>query len=357
MVKNSFEALTPAVVMQVVEQTWNLRLDGSLFPYPSYVNRVFGLRAETGQEYVAKFYRPGRWSLEAITEEHRFLADCAAAEIPVVLPLASPEGDTLGEAEVEAGEQVITFYFALFPKRAGRAFDAEGEQDWLRLGNLLGRLHVVGRKRPAACRQVWTPEMTTARYIEELLAAHLVNPDFEDEYMTICNQALGRIEPLFDESISDTAGLPACDFPFASQTAGAGMGGSGGLALQRIHGDCHRGNILEHPDKGLLLIDFDDMMSGPVVQDLWLLLPGSYEESKREIGLLLEGYENFSHFPLSTLCLIEPLRFMRMIHYEVWCARQRFDAGFENHFPGWGTRAWWSKEIEDLRRQLERLTG
>ena len=52
MINNSFEPLTPAVVMQVVEQTWNLRLDGSLFPYPSYVNRVFGLRAETGQEYV-----------------------------------------------------------------------------------------------------------------------------------------------------------------------------------------------------------------------------------------------------------------------------------------------------------------
>ena len=166
----------------------------------------------------------------------------------------------------------------------------------------------------------------------------------------------GGFEPLFDTSSSPLAGLPASDFPAANRTPGGGLGNADELVLQRIHGDCHRGNILEHPDKGLLLIDFDDMMSGPVVQDLWLLLPGSYAESKREIGLLLEGYEEFSRFPLSTLGLIEPLRFMRMIHYLVWCARQRFDAGFETHFPGWGTRAWWSKEIEDLRRQLERLT-
>jgi Ser/Thr protein kinase RdoA (MazF antagonist) len=179
----------------------------------------------------------------------------------------------------------------------------------------------------------------------------LVHPDIEPEFIDVCTEALRRIKPLFGKQLSGREGLPAGDFP----AAGAAAAATGGLTLQRIHGDCHRGNILEHPDKGLLLIDFDDMMSGPVVQDFWLLLPGTYAESKREIGLLLEGYEDFSPFPLSDLHLIEPLRFMRMIHYLAWCARQRFDAGFAVQFPGWGTRAWWSREIEDLRRQLERL--
>jgi Ser/Thr protein kinase RdoA (MazF antagonist) len=312
--------------MQAIERAWELQLDGSLFPYPSYVNRVFGLREETGTEYVAKFYRPGRWSQKAISEEHDFLSDCAVAEIPVVQPLVTPDGGTLGELELAEDEQNSSYTFTLFPKRAGRVFDAEEDSDWLRLGRLLGRLHAVGRKRPAIHRTVCTPAETTARYVRELISTRLVHPDIEDDYVAICDQALRWITPQF-----------------------------AGVELQRVHGDCHRGNILVHPDKGLLLIDFDDMMMGPVVQDLWLLLPGSHHDSGREIGLLLEGYENFQPFPLATLRLIEPLRFMRMIHYEVWCARQRHDVSFTAHFPGWGSRAWWSKEVEDLRQQLDRL--
>ena len=36
------------------------------------------------------------------------------------------------------------------------------------------------------------------------------------------------------------------------------------------------------------------MMIGPAVQDLWLLLPGRVNDSRRELALLLEGYEQFS---------------------------------------------------------------
>jgi Ser/Thr protein kinase RdoA (MazF antagonist) len=71
------------------------------------------------------------------------------------------------------------------------------------------------------------------------------------------------------------------------------------------------------------------------------------------LELLLEGYEGVCSFDRRTLSLIEPLRFMRMIYYLAWSARQRNDHRFRESFPMWGTEAFWIKEIEDLRTQLE----
>jgi Ser/Thr protein kinase RdoA (MazF antagonist) len=102
-----------------------------------------------------------------------------------------------------------------------------------------------------------------------------------------------------------------------------------------------------------VLIDFDDMMRGPPVQDIWLVLPGYAAESRRELALLLEGYERFAVFDRETLALIEPLRFMRMIYFLVWRARQRGDYWFRESFPEWGSEAFWMKETEDLRTQAQ----
>ena len=125
------------------------------------------------------------------------------------------------------------------------------------------------------------------------------------------------------------------------------------MSSQRIHGDFHRGNLLERPREGLMVIDFDDMMIGPPVQDLWLMLPGRKDESRRELQLLLEGYEDFGPFDYTSLKLLEPLRLMRMVYYLAWQNRQRTDRSFKRDFPGWGTQAFWIKEIEDLRTQLQ----
>ena len=127
--------------------------------------------------------------------------------------------------------------------------------------------------------------------------------------------------------------------------------------MRRIHGDCHRGNILEHPDTGIVLIDFDDMMTGPAIQDLWLMLPGHIGDSMKEMNLILEGYEQFCDFDRRTIALVEPLRFMRHIYFLSWCSIQRQDPGFDQRFPGWGSRAFWLQETEDLSAQLLYLAG
>ena len=127
----SFDLLTPYVAAQAVESVIATPVDGALTGYPSYVNRVYGFGAEDGRQYVAKFYRPGRWSWQAIEEEHRLVGACAAEELPVVAPLADDDGDgdTLHAVTAADGEAEQEYLFAVYPKRGGRNFDADRDQD------------------------------------------------------------------------------------------------------------------------------------------------------------------------------------------------------------------------------------
>lgn len=328
-----FGSLTPDRILGAVEEHCGVFLDGSLTTYNSYINRVFGVKDDDEKRYIVKFYRPGRWTAEAISDEHAFLADCANAEIPVVPPLSGKNGATAGTLKVaaEEGTDAAEIRYAVFPFRPGRTFDIATEDDWVRTGRAIGRMHRAGAARKAASRIRCTPEETTARYIQNLTGNALIHPDCLEDFVRVATDALDRIEPLFD-SLSESA-------------------------FQRIHGDCHRGNILESAEREITLIDFDDMMVGPAVQDLWLLLPGHLNESMREMNLILEGYEQFADFNRATLELIEPLRFMRHVYFLNWCAIQRDDAGFAARFPGWGSRAFWIQENEDLTTQLAYLAG
>ena len=123
----------------------------------------------------------------------------------------------------------------------------------------------------------------------------------------------------------------------------------------RLHGDCHFANMIHRPDESFFLIDFDDMVNGPPIQDVWMLFPSYRRESLPEIELFLEGYETFRSFDRRSLHLIEPLRAMRYIHYAAWCAQQSLDPGFSAQNPEWGTGLYWQEEINDLASQLERI--
>lgn len=321
---SAFNLLSPDLVGEAIEEAYGLGLEGSLEVYPSYVNRVYGMRDSEGRGFVAKFYRPGRWTGEAILDEHAFLADCAEAELPVVLPVANAEGSSLSELvlESDSGEEA-EMRFALFPRMGGRNFEPETEEDWLRLGSLAGRLHAAGHRRPAPHRLALGPGLGRS-YADELASGGLVHPECRDELFEILEKGLEIVARRFE-----------------------------GQPSQRLHGDLHRGNILDRPGSGLVLVDFDDMLMGPPIQDLWLLLPGRRKDSGRELSLLLEGYEEFAFLDPSSFGLIEPLRFLRMLYFILWRARQREDYWFRREFPDWGGKAFWLTELGDFRDQLE----
>ncbi len=312
-----FSNLVPDAVLDAVERATGRRCSGVIRPLPSYINRVYSAGMEDGDFLVAKFYRPGRWTRAAILEEHAFVRACAAEDIPVIAPLPLAEGGTVGD--------VGGIAFAVFPQRGGRPVEPAdpGNALWGRLGALLARIHRVGESAAAPSRVTMHPLASAKADI-----AYLLDHDFLEE------REAARLEA-FGENLLDQA-VPLFD----------------GAEMIRLHGDCQHTNVLERPDTGLFLIDFDDMMNGPPIHDLWMLLPGRADTARRELEQLIEGYEMFRAFDRRTLRLIEPLRAMRMTYYLAWCARQSRDAAFLQHNPGWGSRAFWARELAELEAQL-----
>lgn len=316
---SDFGELTPDVILHAVEGATGKELAGFTHPLNSYINRVYELMESDGTRFIGKFYRPGRWSREAIEEEHRFTIQCAEADIPVVPPVVLPNGSTLGETD----DGIL---FAVFPKRRGREWEPVDDDAWQRLGTLVGRVHAVGAMESAPARTVLHPAESAADSIGELLDGDIVSSKHRAEFAEFAQAAQRALDEAFE-------GFDPHDF-------------------LRIHGDCHQGNILHRPDEGLVVIDFDDMATGPAVQDLWMLLPDKVEHCRREINVMLEGYEMFCEFDDAELRLVEPLRLMRMLYFLSWVGRQRGDAGFQRHFPGWGDDAFWRRELAELGRQL-----
>src|SRR5207249_9824808 len=126
--------------------------------------------------------------------------------------------------------------------------------------------------------------------------------------------------------------------------------------VQRIHGDLHWGNILWATD-GPILIDFDDCLVGPPVQDLWLLARGDSEEARRAREDLLEGYELFREFDRSTLALCEPLRALRIVEMSGWIAQRWDDPAFPQAFPHFRDHRYWMQEYEALIGIWEAIGG
>jgi len=82
-----FEQLTPDTVIDAVEST-GIVSDARILALNSYENRVYQVGVEDDVPVIAKFYRPGRWSLEQILEEHAFSQELADLDIPVVSPMS-----------------------------------------------------------------------------------------------------------------------------------------------------------------------------------------------------------------------------------------------------------------------------
>ncbi|MGS0466743.1 phosphotransferase [Cobetia marina] len=76
-----FDALAPDRVVAAVESL-GFWLPGEPFALNSYENRVYHLADDDRRRWVAKFYRPDRWSRAQILEEHAFLAELEAEGVP-----------------------------------------------------------------------------------------------------------------------------------------------------------------------------------------------------------------------------------------------------------------------------------
>ena len=310
-----YSELSPQTVLDAIEAAGH-RCDGRVLALNSYENRVYQIGIEDGQPLVAKFYRPARWSDAAIREEHAFAAELAALEIPVVAPLVR-DGVSL---HVHRG-----FRYAIFPRRGGRwpELGTSDEREWV--GRFLGRIHAVGRAARFHERGRLSMDDLGRNARDYVLDGDFMPDYLADKYAEVTDELLEEIE--------------------------ARAQGWGGARLGRILGDCHRGNIL-WTDQGPHFVDLDDCLTGPAVQDLWMLLAGGPQEMRTGLTDLLAGYEQFLPFDRREIALIEPLRALRMIHYSAWLARRWHDPAFPLAFPWFAEPRYWEDHYRALYDQL-----
>ena len=117
-----------------------------------------------------------------------------------------------------------------------------------------------------------------------------------------------------------------------------------------MHGDCHAGNVLwsEH---GPHIVDLDDSLMGPAMQDIWMLLSGTEHQMVAELHLILRGYREFHDFNMNEIRLVEALRALRMIQYSGWLASRWNDPAFPLAFPWFNTVHYWQEQLQNLNEQ------
>ncbi|WP_334079140.1 serine/threonine protein kinase [Microbulbifer sp. M83] len=311
-----YDGLTPDVVIDCVETT-GLLSDARIFPLNSYENRVYQVGIEDGEPLIAKFYRPGRWSDAQIREEHSFSLELAEAEIPVVAPLEF-DGRTLMEAH--------GFRFALFPRRGGRQVELDNFEHLEQVGTMLGRIHAVGRARPFEHRPALSLQHFAIDSREFILAGDFLPRENRDAYATVTGHIIDEIAPLFERD----------------------------WETLRLHGDCHAGNFLWRDDTPWF-VDLDDCLTGPAIQDIWMLLSGNRADQTAYLDTVIEGYETFSPFNPQELQLVEPLRCLRQMHHAAWLARRWEDPAFPLAFPWFNSPRYWAEHILALREQQSAL--
>jgi len=314
-----YERLDPDLILDAVASI-GLQPDGHLLALNSYENRVLQIGIEEQPPVIAKFYRPLRWSDDAIIEEHGFANELAGQEIPIVAPWQDKSSRTLFSHE--------GFRFALFPRRGGRAPEP-GDLDQLEwIGRFIGRIHLAGQARPFTHRPPLDVASMGWTARDHVLHSPLLPPHEREGYAGASEALLNEIGKRFDAV---------------------------GAQPIRLHGDCHHGNIL-WTDAGPHFVDLDDCRNGPAIQDLWMLLNGDRGERTVQLSAMLDGYSMFHELDPRELALIEPLRGLRMIHYSGWLANRWQDPAFPAAFTWVESPHYWSQHTQDLHQQLDALS-
>lgn len=313
---SSFYNLDPEKVLLAAEQA-GFMPTGEFTQLNSYENRVFDIKLEEAlkdaaqtKNVIAKFYRPQRWSRAAIEEEHEFLISLKNEGIPAVAPLLHH-----GSSILEVDDMFVSF----FPKVLGRMPQEFLDGELKKVGRLMAQVHNVGARKEALHRPVLDSSYyggwDTLDFLEDWIA-----PEVRDRYVRVAEDILYAIDDTFNPE-----------------------------EFIRIHGDCHKGNLLNNGQQ-FFLVDFDDFVNGPVIQDFWMLLSGDEDQLDDEKYQIIEGYEELREFPDHQWNMVPMLRGLRIISYAGWIAKRWEDPSFPRLFPEFNTYSYWAEEVEALEK-------
>jgi len=308
--------LTPVTVLEAVESL-GFETDARIFALNSYENRVYQVGLVDGPSIIVKFYRPERWSDEQILEEHSYTQELVDLEIPVVPPISFADGGTL--------QQFKGFRFSVFEQFLGRPPELDNLDNLLVMGRFVGRIHAVGALHDFEHRIELSVQRYAIQSRQFLLENNFLPADLRIAYESLSQDLVDKVQQRF--------------------------AGHGEVHKLRIHGDCHPGNVLWKDDIPNF-VDFDDTMTGPAIQDLWMMLSGDRNQRQAQLLELVEGYNEFHSFRASELELVESLRTLRLMNYAAWLARRWEDPAFPKSFPWFNTERYWAEHILELREQL-----
>lgn len=333
MSSKNFYDLDPSKVFDAVESL-GLKVTGRYFQLNSYENRVFDLEIESGHELlnsemtygasedqknksvIVKLYRPQRWSKSAILEEHQFLQELNQAGIKAVSPYAFDDQTVFDHQGI---------WFTLFPKAYGRMPQELSPSHLESIGRTLARLHNVGEQTHAEHRLTFDTETFGDQSLD--FSSQFIYPEVRNSYFEVANLILDELYQVLPQ-----------------------------LNYLRIHGDCHKGNILQTDpkdgEKEYFFVDFDDFSNGPVIQDLWMLLSDSKNldpKDNQELDSLIKGYKELREFNNAELKYIPLLQGLRIIYYAGWIARRWEDPSFKQLFPQYLDYNYWAEETQALK--------
>lgn len=313
-----FALLDPSRVVTAIESL-GFFLPGEPFALNSYENRVYLVSDEEQRRWVAKFYRPDRWTDAAIQEEHDFLQELAAAGVAVAAPWLNAEGRSLHAHE--------GYRFALFPHLPGQAPELENPEHLFALGDVIGAVHCVGKQGAFANRRRLELDDMAREASEAVMASGWLSARQHAIYQRITDTLHEQLASIDMQNVT----------------------------LLRAHGDCHIGNMLGRDDH-FALVDFDDCLMAPAVQDLWMLLTARHEADwQMQLSEVVEGYEQHTEFDRRELSLIEPLRTLRLMRYSAWLLARRDDPAFPVAFPWLNDEGYRDAHLRELEQQRQAM--
>jgi len=315
MAQFDFKSLSPDTIIDGLESA-GFTVESGLLALNSYENRVYQFHDDNQKKFVTKFYRPQRWQLAQIQEEHDFSFELDEHELPIVAPLKI-KGQSLFEHQ--------GYHFAVFPCRGGRIFEVDNLNQLEWMGRFVGRIHAVAAQKTFVHRPSFNVDEMLYQASETIEQSGFVTNSLTKPFFTILEQVID---------------VAAKQYQVDQQI--------------RLHGDCHAGNILWR-DEGPHFVDLDDCRTGPAIQDLWMMLSGDRQQQLLQIDTLLMGYEEFFSFESSQLVLIESLRTMRVVNYMAWLCKRWQDPAFPRNFPWFNTEKYWEQQILMLKEQMSAL--
>lgn len=303
----NFYSLSPDHVLNTIE-THGYTTTGELLQLNSYENRVFDIKLEPTGNVIAKFYRPLRWNLQTLNEEHTFVEELVNAGVPA-----------MGAYNLNGFVHTTSdgIFYSLYPKKKGRMPQEFLPGQLKSVGKWIAQLHNVGGQKKFQHRQTMATE-TYAPFASLDVLENFVQQELWTRYKKAANIIMDYLEDNLDPR-----------------------------SFIRIHGDCHKGNLL-HDGETFFFVDFDDSINGPPVQDFWMLLSSAGEEGRNELDELLDGYSELRDFNDADIELIPALRGLRIFSYAAWIANRWSDPVFPKIFPDFRTYNYWADEVERL---------